>query len=182
MVAMPSYVAFLRAINLGATRKFPKDDIRACVESTGATEVATHINTGNVLLTTTLRSRARVEAALEDAFLADRGFEVPTIAYTVAELRGIASDADDVVEELGDPVSGHYVTLLKDAPSAVLAAQVAAMEYDGELARVRGRAVHLVLAKPYNEAKLSNAKFEKSLGVGTTRNVTVIRALADKWC
>ena len=86
---MPSYVAFLRAINLGAKRKFAKDEIRACVESTGATEVATHINTGNVLLTTKLRSRAKVEATLEDAFLADRGFEVPTIAYTLAELRAI---------------------------------------------------------------------------------------------
>ena len=45
-----------------------------------------------------------------------------------------------------------------------------------------GRAVHLVLAKPYNEAKLSNARFEKALGVATTRNATVIRALVDKWC
>ena len=66
MSGMPSYVAFLRAINLGAKRKFAKDDIRACVESTGATEVATHINTGNVLLTTKLRSRAKLEATLED--------------------------------------------------------------------------------------------------------------------
>ena len=33
---MPSYVAFLRAINLGATRKFPKDDIRAAVEGEAA--------------------------------------------------------------------------------------------------------------------------------------------------
>lgn len=182
MAAMPSYVAFLRAINLGPTRKFPKDDIRACVESTGATEVATHINSGNVLLTTKIRSRAKVEAALEAAFQADRGFEVPTIAYTLADLRVIATDADEVAEELGDPVSGHYVTLLKDEPTAELTAEVAALEYDGELARVRGRAVHLVLAKPYNEAKLSNARFEKSLGVATTRNVTVIRALVEKWC
>ncbi len=179
---MPSYVAFLRAINLGAKRKFAKDDIRACVESTGATEVATHINTGNVLLTTKLRSRAEVEATLEGAFLADRGFEVPTIAYTLAELRAIGAAADEVAEELGDPVSAHYVTLLKDEPSKSVAAEIEALEYDGELARVRGRAVHLALAKPYNEAKLSNARIEKALGVATTRNVTVIRALVAKWC
>ena len=28
---MPTYVAFLRAINLGATRKFPKDAIKAAI-------------------------------------------------------------------------------------------------------------------------------------------------------
>ncbi|HEY9564422.1 MAG TPA: DUF1697 domain-containing protein, partial [Nocardioides sp.] len=49
---MPSYVAFLRAINLGAKRKFPKDDPRSAVESAGFTDVETHINTGNVRLST----------------------------------------------------------------------------------------------------------------------------------
>ncbi len=179
---MPSYVAFLRAINLGAFRKFPKDDIRACVESAGCTDVATYINTGNVLLTTRMRSRVKVEATLEDAFRTDRGFEVPTIAYSLPELLGIAEAADEVAEELGDPVSAHFVTLLKDEPAKSVAAEIEALEYDGELARVRGRAVHLALAKPYNEAKLSNARIEKALGVATTRNVTVIRALVAKWC
>jgi len=181
MSRMPSYVAFLRAINLGAKRKFPKDDIRACVENLGCTGVQTHINTGNVLLTTGMRSRAKVEAALEKAFLADRGFEVPTIVYTLDELRSMADDADEVAAALDEPVKGHYVTLLKDEPSGELVSAVDELEYDGELASVRGRAVHLVLAKPYNEAQLSNARLEKLLGVATTRNVTVIRALAAKW-
>ncbi len=79
-------------------------------------------------------------------------------------------------------MSAHYVTLLKDEPAKSVAAEIEALEYDGELARVRGRAVHLVLAKHYNEAKLSNARIEKALGVATTRNVTVIRALVEKWC
>src|SRR4051794_20858140 len=46
--AMPTYVAFLRAINLGATRKFPKDAIRAATEAAGGSGVETYINTGNV--------------------------------------------------------------------------------------------------------------------------------------
>lgn len=79
---MATYVAFLRAINLGAKRKFPKDAIVAAVEAAGFTEVETYINTGNVRFDTTMRSRAKIEAALEEAFLADRGFEVPTIVFT----------------------------------------------------------------------------------------------------
>ncbi|HEV2798078.1 MAG TPA: DUF1697 domain-containing protein, partial [Nocardioides sp.] len=44
---MPTYVAFLRAINLGRTRKFPKDAIKAATEAAGGSDVETYINTGN---------------------------------------------------------------------------------------------------------------------------------------
>ena len=45
---MPTYVAFLRAINLGPNRKFAKADIVAATEAAGGTDVETYINTGNV--------------------------------------------------------------------------------------------------------------------------------------
>ncbi len=47
--------------------------------------------------------------------------------------------------------------------------------------RVGKRAVHLLLAKPYHEASTSNAEVERHLGVATTRNLTVITKLAEKW-
>ncbi|WP_052327756.1 DUF1697 domain-containing protein [Serinicoccus marinus] len=72
---MATHVAFLRAINLGARRQFPKDDILRVTEEAGFQSVATYINTGNVRLETRRRSRARIEARLEAAYLADRGFE-----------------------------------------------------------------------------------------------------------
>src|SRR3546814_11352847 len=112
---MPSYVAFLRAINLGAKRKFPKDDPRSAVESAGFSDVETHINTGNVRLSTAMRSRERIEAKLEAAFLADRGFEVPTIVFSTTELAAVARDA----EELTSPeLARHYIWLLKQIGKA----------------------------------------------------------------
>ena len=176
---MATYVAFLRAINLGANRKFPKASIAAAVEAAGFTGVETYINTGNVRFDTTMRSRARIEAALEEAFLADRGFEVPTIVFTQAELCEVAADA----ERFADGHDGrHYVSLLKQAPTA---AQIAAIEQASsaeEVAKVGGRAVHLLLGPHYHEAKLTNVIVEKHLGVATNRNLTVVRALAEKWC
>ncbi|MGD9961127.1 DUF1697 domain-containing protein [Nocardioides sp.] len=176
---MPSYVAFLRAINLGATRKFPKEAIKACAESVGCTGVATHINTGNVLLTTRLRSRAKLEQVLEEAFVADRGFEVPTIAFTLAELVDLADDIDRLAVPGSDR---QYVTLLKQEPSAEAARALAALEYDGEHGEVSGRAVHLSFTETaYHSVKFNNATLEKLFGVATTRDAKVIRALAQKW-
>jgi uncharacterized protein (DUF1697 family) len=175
---MPTYIAFLRAINLGAKRKFPKDAIRRACEEAGFADVETYINTGNVRVTTSLRSRDEVEAALEAAFAKEAGFDVPVIAYTPQELTRIVREAD----ELSDGHEGrHYVSLLKDTPSAELVATMEASGGDGEVARVGGRAVHLLLGPDYHTARLSNATVEKRLGVATNRNVNVIRTLAEKW-
>ena len=128
-----------------------------------------------------MRSRTRIEQALEAAFLDDRGFEVPTMVFTPAEICEIAEDADELAADVGD-LMGHYITLLKEKPTAAAIKAVHDLEYDAELARVRGRAAHLMLTKSFTESKLANAKPFKALGVGTARNVTVIRALATKWC
>jgi uncharacterized protein (DUF1697 family) len=176
MPVMTTYVAFLRAINLGAKRKFPKDAIRAAVEAAGMSEVETYINTGNVRFETAMRSRARIEEALERSFLADRGFEVPTIVFTPAELRAVADEAATFGH-----AGRHYVSLLKEEPSAEAVRAVEEASTAEEVAKVGGRAVHLLLGENYHEARLTNAVVEKHLGVATNRNITVLRTLAAKW-
>ncbi len=174
---MPTYIAFLRAINVGR-RTFAKGAIVAACEDAGFSDVETYINTGNVRVTTSLRSRAKVEDALEQAFAASAGFEVPTIVFTPRELSAVAADAERLA-------AGHsgllYVSLLKKAPSAAAVEKLDGAGKDGERAEVRGRAAHLLLGRDYHSAKLSNALVEKHLGVATNRNVKVIRTLAEKW-
>jgi uncharacterized protein (DUF1697 family) len=174
---MPTYIGFLRAINVGK-RQFRKAAIVQACEGAGCTDVETYINTGNVRVTTPLRSRAKVEAALEEAFAAEAGFEVPTIVLTPAELTAVAAYA----EEAGRGHSGrHYVSLLKEAPSAASVKKLVGLGRDGERAVVDGRGVHLLLGDSYHEATLDNALVEKHLGVATNRNLRVITTLAEKW-
>jgi uncharacterized protein (DUF1697 family) len=173
---MPTYIGFLRAINLGARRTFPKDAVKAAVEAAGGTGVETYINTGTVRFDHRLRSRAKVEAALEEAFLADRGFDVPTIVFTPRELTAIAEHAASFGHG-----GRHYVSLLKDEPPAEAVAAIEALTTAGEVAKVGGRAVHLLLGESYHEARLTNAVVERHLGVATNRNLTVIETLAGRW-
>lgn len=178
---MTTCIAFLRAINLGPNRKFPKDDIRRVVEAAGFGEVETHINTGNVRLVTNLRSRARIEARLEAAFAADRGFEVPTMVFTAAEFASIAADTREL-EERHPGLARHYVYLLKDAPSAAVTGQVEATSSALGRMVVRGRAVHALLEPGYQDGVVDPLGAARLLGVATNRNANVIRAIADKWC
>lgn len=178
---MATYVALLRAINLGARRKFPKAVVQRVVEATGATDVEVYLNTGNVRLTSRQRSCAAVATTLERAFAEDRGFEVPTIVVTVDELATVVADAEEVAREAPFDVAAHYVTLMREAPAPADAALLA-HESEGEVAAVRGRAVHLVLdgKDRYHQVKLPSA-VDRAMGVWTNRNLTVVREMARRW-
>lgn len=178
---MPTYIAFLRAINLGPNRKFPKADIVAATEAAGGTDVLTHINTGNVRLTTSLRSRAKVEAALEAAYEERSGFVVPTIVFTPAELVAIADDARELTAARPDR-ERHYVYLLKEQPTAEAVAEVEARNDDVNAMFVRGRAAHVLMGPGYQAGNVDPFRTERSLGVATNRNFNVVTTLADKWC
>ena len=58
MSAMPSYVAFLRAVNVGG-RFVKMAELRAALEDAGFTDVETHIQSGNVFVRSRRRSTAR---------------------------------------------------------------------------------------------------------------------------
>ncbi|HEU5420497.1 MAG TPA: DUF1697 domain-containing protein, partial [Streptosporangiaceae bacterium] len=48
---MPRYAALLRGINVGGRNKVAMADLREIVESLGHTDVATYIQSGNVVFT-----------------------------------------------------------------------------------------------------------------------------------
>ena len=176
---MTTWILFLRAVNVG-TRKYPMAELRTVLEGAGYEDVATHIQTGNVRLRATTRSRARIESDVEHVLEQDRGFAVDVVALTPKELTALAGDVEELAAT--HPADhGHYVSLLKKQATA---AQTAAVEEHGfadEVVVVRGQAVHFLYAKPYHEAKMSNATIERRISVATNRNAKVIRALADKW-
>ena len=178
---MPTYVAFLRAINLGATRKFPKDAIRSATEAAGGSGVETYINTGNVRLTHPARSVGKVQSVLEQAYAARAGFAVPTVVFTAADLAALTARAEELHAE-HDPAGQHYVTLYPRAPSAAAVAAVHALEKDGERVVVDGRAAYVLLEGGVHTSRLLASKEFKALGEGTARTVKVLRTVTEKWC
>lgn len=179
--SMTTFLVFLRAINLGARRKFPKADIIAASEAAGFTGVLTHIASGNVRVDTPLRSRAKVEAALEAAYAADRGFEVPCIAFGVPEFLEIAATGAEL-SAARPGLARHYVYLLKEELGPALRADVEATAGEDGEAVVAGRAVHVLLGPGYVAGNVDPLGVAKRLPVATNRNLNVVTTLAGKWC
>ncbi|MBN2196520.1 MAG: DUF1697 domain-containing protein [Polyangiaceae bacterium] len=68
---MTRYVALLRGINVGGKNLIKMADLKACFEAQGFGDVATYIQSGNVLFSAqgkTAALTAQIEAALSDAF------------------------------------------------------------------------------------------------------------------
>ena len=178
---MPTYVVFLRAINLGARRKFPKDAVRAATERAGGEGVATWLNTGNVRLDHRARSVERVRSALEAAYAEEAGFEVPTVVFPTADLAALTARGEELHAE-HDPGGQHYVTLFATAPGAEARAAVEALDHDGETVVVEGRAAYVLLEGDIHTSRLLASREFKALGEGTARTITVLRTVTGKWC
>ncbi|GAB94876.1 uncharacterized protein (DUF1697 family) [Kineosphaera limosa] len=184
---MPAYVAFLRAINLGQTRKFAKGDLVAATQAAGATAVQSYLTSGNVLLTSPRTSAAEVAADLESAYEADRGFAVPTIVFPLAELPQLVATGDELLAANG-PAAQFAVSLYAQAPepAAVEAAHALAQEQRdaGEVADqvfVRDRAAFVLLRVDVHSSQLLRERAFADLGQGTMRTHDVLRRLCARW-
>ena len=179
--AVPTYIALLRAVNVGG-RFYKMADLRSHLTDSGLQDVETHIQTGNVRFRTPRRSAVKVEQHVEAVLGEHCGFDVPTIVFTPAELREVYDDAQALTFQGGAEGVRRYVSFFKAgaAPTGETAERIAAWDEPGESAVVVGRAAHIWIDTPMHEARFFNA-FKKALAPGTNRDIKVVTTLAEKW-
>ena len=85
---MNTYIALLRAVNVGGTGKLPMAELRTLCESAGFKDVRTYIASGNVLLRSD-SSAVQVKAALEAALARYAGKPVGVLVRTGAEMAAV---------------------------------------------------------------------------------------------
>ena len=82
---MKSFVALLRAVNVGGTGKLPMTELKSICEAAGFKSVKTYIASGNVVFQST-KSEAQVKAALEAALTTYAGKPVAVMVRTATEM------------------------------------------------------------------------------------------------
>jgi uncharacterized protein (DUF1697 family) len=181
---MPTYIALLRAVNVGG-RYYKMASLREHLTESGVSDVETYIQTGNVRFRTPMRSPAKVEAHVEEVLGRHCGFDVPAVILTPAELREVHDDAQALEPPPWATREGRqrrYVTFFKAgaAPTGEVAQQIADWDRTGESAVVLGRAVHVWIDGPTQDAKFFGA-FKKALAPGTNRDLKVVGELTERW-
>ncbi|HYN30639.1 MAG TPA: DUF1697 domain-containing protein [Dermatophilaceae bacterium] len=177
---MPAYVAFLRAVNVGG-RVVRMQALREALEASGFGDVQTHIQSGNVRVSTPLRSAARVEERLERVLGECAGFDVPVMVRTPSGLRALTDEVAGIPPLL-DPPGRRYVAVAKTPVTADAARALTAYEATPERAAVVRGDVLLELGVGFREAKLPGARLERLAGTAVTaRDLGVLDTLAERW-
>ena len=176
---MSRYVAFLRAINLGAKRRVAMADLREVFESLGYDEVSTYIASGNVLFAATGKA-ADLERAIEPALAERFGFEIPTIVRTPAQIRKAVE-----LEPFTDLADGDTwsITFLRTAPTPAARKAVAALSNDTDLLEVHGAELHWAVRKGGRaNVSVTDKALDRALGgiPGTNRSTTMLRKLLER--
>lgn len=194
--ASPTHVLLLRAVNVGGRNKVPKAVLAALAAEAGLADVATHLNSGNVLGTPAPGQVIDDVGTRLRALLAER-LGVDTSVHTAArtELSDLVDGllasglltAGESLESL-DPKSVHLV-LLDGAPRPEASAALAEVDGGDDRADVVGRGVWVRYAGPSHASKLTLPRIERAVPgnappgqrrVGTARNLATVRALAGR--
>ncbi|WP_265446408.1 DUF1697 domain-containing protein [Flexivirga meconopsidis] len=177
---MPGYVVFLRAVNV-SPRWVKMARLREVLTAEGFGDVETYIQSGNVRVTSSLRSARKVSRHLEDVLETAFGFTIPCIVRTTAELADVASYADSLADPLDGATQRRYVTFFAAPVPKDRAEELTAWNVRGERLQANGSEIYWWLDKSTHEARMSNAVLERGGLVATTRDLKVVRALAERW-
>lgn len=174
---MTTHVAFLRGINLGKNKRIAMADLRALAERLGLDDARTHLQSGNLLFTSTAAEAALV-AALERGIADDLGHDIRVMVRTTRQLERLVDD-----DPMGPAKSDgklHHVAFLSKEPTAAAARALDPARYVPDEVRIVGRDVHLWYPNGLQGSKLSNADLERRLGVAaTTRNWNTVTKVLE---
>ena len=90
---MAQYVALLRGINVGGNNIIPMADLKSCFEAQGFGDVATYIQSGNVLFEATGREPADLSAGIEEALLRRFGYQARIVLRSHDQMRAVVAGA-----------------------------------------------------------------------------------------
>ncbi len=88
---MGSFVALLRAVNVGGTGKLPMSDLKNICEELGFGDISTYIASGNVVFTSR-KSEAAIKATLEKRLEAYARKPVGVLVRSAAEMAKVLAD------------------------------------------------------------------------------------------
>jgi uncharacterized protein (DUF1697 family) len=180
---MPSFISLLRGINVSGHNMIKMTELKALYELLGFRNVATYIQSGNVVFQAEKNDDTSVETSIERAIEKKFAFPVTVIVRGSQEL-GRVIKANPFRGENGIDEKWLYVTFLRSRPpaSTIKALAPLAAKSDDRY-EFKGREVYLYCPNGYGKTLLSNTFFEKQLKIAaTTRNWRTVNTLYSMSC
>lgn len=164
---MTTFIALLRAVNVGGTGKLPMSELRQLCEEAGLRAVRTYIASGNVVFESD-RTEDQVKAALEQRLHAHAGKPVGVLIRSAAEMAEVLA---------GNPFPGTapnrtVAIFLDDAPPSDALDKVTGRKEEEVALGEREIYVHYGVGIADSKLKIPAARN------GTARNMNTVAKLA----
>lgn len=175
---MPAYIALLRAVNVGGTKKLSMADFRKLLESLGYTRVETYIQSGNAVFDSQ-EPPAKVAKAIAAGLEKLMGASVGLILRTHEELSR-AIDANPYAGHAAADGARVHLVFLSAVPGASAVAGLASIPPRRDRYHCAGDALYLHLPDGAGESKYTAKTLDRILGVSVTaRNWNTVLKLHE---
>lgn len=176
-MANNTYVALLRAVNVGGAYSLPMPAFVQLLEQIGLDDVRTYIQTGNAVFRTEAEEAAALPGKIKARIKRIHGFAPEVVLFSLDELeQAIAANPYPEADE--EPHMLH-LTFLASEPRHPDLSVLEGSQKESERFTLEGRVFYLHAPEGVGRSKLF-AQIEKALGVvGTARNWRTARGILE---
>jgi uncharacterized protein (DUF1697 family) len=170
------YVALIRGINVGGNKKLSMADLRDSMSGLGHTDVATYIQSGNVVFTSSQDDPTELEREIEQRIAQDSGLDVSVMVRSHEELATMI-DANPFQDAAARPTELH-VSFLSALPDEERLREIDPRQFEPDEYRFGDRVMYLRCPNGLGRSKLAAYPWERRLGLrATSRNWNTVSKL-----
>lgn len=169
---MPAYLALFRAVNVSGHNIIKMEHLRKLMETEGYKNVATYIQSGNVVFTTDETDKAKIKREMETLLYREYGHDVFNFILDEAELQK-AVDSNPYTKAEPEPqgVKKYFVTFLSGEATTQGLDQMKKYNRSDDEFKALGSVMYLKLSRSAADSKLTNSFIESKMSLkSTTRN------------
>jgi uncharacterized protein (DUF1697 family) len=173
-----TFVALLRAVNVGGNNQVSMAKLRALLESLGYSDVTTYIQSGNIVLDGKERTSAALVPKIEAAIAGNFGLTIDVVVRTARELT-TAIESNPFLRRVSDRTKLH-VAFLNKAPDRSRVDSLDPSRFIPDEFAVGAREVYLHCPDGLGRSKLAAALVAKlAPAPSTVRNWNTVTKLAE---
>lgn len=171
------YIALLRGINIGGNRKVEMSILRTLFQSLRYTDVATYINSGNVIFESN-KKQDEIQTEIEHKLGKEFGFEIQTLIKTKKEMKIIAAAIPENWHN-DSTYKTDVAYLFPEIDSKKTINDLPVNKEFIDLRYVKGAIYWNIERKNYNKSRLNKLIGHKLYRLMTIRNINTARYLAE---
>jgi uncharacterized protein (DUF1697 family) len=170
------YVALIRGINVGGKKTLSMADLRASMVALGYTDVATYIQSGNVVFTSAGIHSRDPARTIEHAIERDTGLDVSVLVLSRDQLAAVI-EQNPFQDATARPTELH-VNFLSSPPDEQAFGAIDPDQFAPDEYRLGDQVVYLRCPHGVGRSKLASFPWERRLGLrATSRNWNTVTKL-----